>query len=321
MLSPVSIRTVILASCALVFGTCARPSTAALKVHYDPLNGNVSFDTLDTRSGSLYSYSLTINRNYTDVRFRPENFVRIFNSTLVEPVDRRGWVLGEGSFTNPVSGLFTIGNVLPEGWSEEIWRQFFVPPGFTNFLHADVIGGGFNPTEFIYGGPDREFDNRWDMVDPDSLHWAESARLIYRANTGELLLDSTAEHSGYTTIVLLKSADQFLPNFFTPPVESPFNAATTDTLAVIADAIEPGLYNLGSVLEAHMSREEFSQVLDKAYFVGRAGFGSNLQIDFEENSTSFTLVYQAVPEPASVWFMTSLLLTLARRRRGEIPMY
>lgn len=308
---------------------CVSTSDGSLVFFYDPISGNVSFDTSQTRSGHINSYSLTLNPYASEIRFDPGEHVQLTSSTLVTSEELG---IGEGTLSSQMSGLLTIGDVLPPGIPEGTWAELFnrtgriglYSPGDTELGdsgYSDVVGGGRPPlATFVYGRPEREFDNRWDLVDPDSLVWANSARLIYRAQTGRLLLDTTGRDSGFVSGFLLNSNGQFRADRFRPPVEGIFNNATESVLAVFVDAIEPGRYNLGKVLDPHLSPSQLFDLFTNASFVGRAGFGGNLDIDFASDSMPLTLQYSAVPEPASVIFVAiGLGLTLASRGRAMRP--
>jgi len=85
-----------------------------LTFFYDSDSGNVSLDTANTRSGEIISYYLRVLPNETSIRFREENHILLTMSPLtishVETVQE--------SSLSPVSGYFTLGDVLPTGLSE-----------------------------------------------------------------------------------------------------------------------------------------------------------------------------------------------------------
>ncbi len=300
----------------------AAPAGATLKFYYDPDTGNVSFDTAETRSGGVLQYYFDFNDAHSAPpwEFRPENMIRLSTSSLymATPTD-----ISDSTQSTPWRGLYTIGDVMPVGLSEETWTTTFVQTanpkaGTYCYGYNDVVGGGRLPAaEFIYGPPEGEFDNKWDLVDPDTLDWATTAKLIYRPRSGEVLIDTRGSTSGYISALLLQSDDQFLPDGFTPFADGPFNSATEDLVSLFADAIEPGRYSLGQILPSGMTSAEFEASLTSAKFLGRAGFSGG-SFDFVTHGRAMSLVYAAVPEPSSVVLLglacLAVLWPLRRRR-------
>ncbi len=290
------------------------PAHGGLQFFYDPLTGNVSLDTSATRNGSILSYSLGLNPHASDIRFRTDNLIRLSNSTFVT---NRTLDVGEGFVSQPLAGFYTIGDILPTGLSEDTWGRLFADVFFKfgiyrptdnelgDYTYSDVLGGGTPPTaEFIYGRPDREFDNSVDLIDPETLKWADAATIIYHAQTGELFLDTTDADSGYTTGILLQSEGAFLADNFIPVIDSPLTSASTDTLFQVADLIEPGVYNLGEVLPAGMMREQFESTFSNARFLSRAGFSGG-SLDFAIDGLPVSFSYIQIPEP-----ITALLVLI-----------
>ncbi len=305
------------------------PALAALKFYYDPNSGNVSFDTTETRTGKLFTYILRINEYGTPIRFIPENLIRVTSSSLITLEDH---LIGEGTWSNPLDGLFTIGNVLPSGLSEETWNGLFgvfsfaflygpnQPSGTPNGNHAyvDEIGGGYPPpAELFHGPPEGEFDNRWGVIDPDWLPWAHAAKLIYRAGSGEVLIDTTGDDGGYITAYILESEGAFRPENHTPIVESWLADADADTIGMAADLIEPGQYSLGNIVQPGMTLQEFESTFSSARFLSRVGFKGG-SFDFEADGLAMQLVYQAIPEPSTMMILvTSLVQILLRRKQRD----
>lgn len=326
---------VITAVLAAVLSTgTASPALAVLRFYYDPDDGNVSFDTTQTDTGVVFSYSLGINRSLSSIRFNTENLVRLTNSMFATVTDV---LIGEGTTSNPLKGLFTIGNVLPSGLSEETWNETFgtlalhgfhpITNGIVNYhitrkgshFYLDAIGQGHpEPAELFYGPPEGEFDNRWDIVDPDTLDWAQTAILTYRAWSGEVIIDTTGEDSGYITSFLLKSNNAFLPANFTPFIDSPFNTSRPDLIGQVADAVEPGQYSLGNILQPGMTLQEFEATFTSARFLERAGFKGG-SFDFEADGLAMQLVYQAIPEPSTMMILAAPLAQILLRRKQRDP--
>jgi hypothetical protein len=283
--------------------TLTVPAHATLKFYYDPATGNVSLDTKETRSGALYLYYLQINTPHVTWEFRPENLIRLSTSTIFAAEKT---AVGDHTISPPWRGLYTIGNVLPPGLSEEFWAHTFIhaPPGALDWRvtpytygYSDMVGGGRPPdAEFVYGLPTGEFNNKWDLIDPTTLTWAAHATLIYRVWNGEVLIDTTGPMGGYISSMLLESDGSFLPDAYIPIVESVYNAASDSTVFHTADALEPGRYSIGKILPAGLSPEEFVATFTQARFLGRAGFKGG-SFDFDVDGVAMTL--QFVPEPAS----------------------
>lgn len=303
-------------------------TNAQLKIYYDPATGNVALDTAATRTGALYTYSFSTSSFFlyhelpVPIQFLPDNQIRLTESTLYLANDQE---ISEASTSGPISGLFTIGNIFPAGLTEEVWSTAFHfktadPPG-TDWWKTFPLGYGYvdaiaqgppPPAEFIYGAPEGEFDNRWDIVDPATLTWAKTAKLIYRAWSGEVLLDTTGMDSGYISNITLKSDGAFLPNGITPFNDSPINTATPDFVLLVADAVEPGRYSLGHILEAGLSVNEFANLFTEARFIGRAGFNGG-SFNFAEDGIDMSLSF--VPEPSTLGLLSLGCLTIGCRRR------
>ena len=274
-------------------------AAATLKLYYDPSTGNVSFDTTETRNGEVILYVFDVKPQLTALRFRPESLVRLSGSSLFTAKLTQ---IQDSTRSTPWRGLYTIGNVFPTGLTEEFWTTSFVTVhGATHFFgYIDILGGGRAPdAEFIYGPPAGVFENRWDLVDPDSLQWATSASLIYMASTGELRIDTTGDDGGYITTFLLESNNQFLPDGFAPFSEGIFNSADQSTVFYAEDAIEPGTYAIGRLLPANLSHDQFVAAIANARFAGRAGYKGAIY-NFDLESLSMTLEYVEVPEVPSL---------------------
>src|SRR5262245_40242022 len=93
---------------AFAFGACGLPHAhATLQWYYDPLTGNVAFDTANTRNGLLHSYSLSISPLGTaPFNFRTENFIHISTSTLFTNTPK---TIGDSTQGTQWEGLYTIG--------------------------------------------------------------------------------------------------------------------------------------------------------------------------------------------------------------------
>jgi hypothetical protein len=310
-------RVAALAFIAVGASCFASSADAQLKIYYDPVTGNVALDTTNTRSGELNGYGFSLNGRsplYPNLPkdppwvFRHENLIRLTESTLYLSTPRH---FGETTLTNPMRGLFTVGDMLPIGLSEEFWTTSFVKQVAGNDLttwapygysYNDVISGGPAPeAEFIYGRPSGEFQNKWDLVDPATLTWAKTATLIYHDWSGEVFLDTTGTEGGYISRLLVTSDDAFLPDGYTPITEGPFNVATSSSILLNEDALEPGSYSLGQILQPGLSASQFAGLFNEARFMGRAGFNGG-DFDFATHGANMSL--QFVPEP-------SMLLQLA----------
>ncbi len=311
---------------AVCLGLClsVTSASAALTFFYDPDSGNVSFDTAETRSGGLFSYGLALNPNITGFTFNLENFIQVGSSALPS-LNTEAKIEEVISLSQPVKGLYTIGNVLPSGLTQETWGDLFsktltsfVPGSFSGpggHHYVDAVGEGSpDPAEFVFGSPGREFDNRWDLVDPSTLDWAEKATLVYYQATGEVVLDTQGSDGGYISAFHLESEDQFLPEGVAHSFDGVFNQAEPHLISVFADPIEPGEYSLGKILASGLSEEELDAAFSKITFLTLAGFGaSSLEaefFDFDSNGTAFALSFQAVPEPTtlSLLLMTCMLV-------------
>jgi hypothetical protein len=302
-------------------------ASAQLKFYYDPASGNVSFDTSDTRSGGISLYYFGLNGKNPDFpsspqnppwEFRTENLIRLSQSTFF---DRKPRMIGEGSLASTWRGLYTIGDVFPVGLSEEFWTTSFVRPEDGEdprhgapFIYGYTDGGlGYPPlAEFIYGRPDGDFKNKWDLVDPATLNWATAANLVYLPSTGEVIVDTTVAGGGYFSALILESANMFNANGFDPFFRGPYVDATDSLVGLFGDAFEPGRYSLGNILPNGLTRAEFEAVFERAEFLGRAGFKSQ-DFNFEAEGLALSLRY--VPEPSTLILLTIACGAMTLRRR------
>ncbi|MEO1497683.1 MAG: hypothetical protein AAFV43_11095 [Planctomycetota bacterium] len=301
----------------LAIGGLCSASGGVLTAYYDPFTGAVALDTLTTRNGEALMYAFELDPLATDIRFNADNWVRLSGSTLFMQTEL---VISEGTLSPPLNGYYTIGEILPPGIDEATWQSLFARPNAEpgSLIYNDILGGGLGlPSEFIYGLPDRPFDNRWDVVDPDSLDWAAAATLVYDATSGELVLDTTGPDGGHIASFTLRSDDAFLADNYAPlpTPTSPINSATSGSVFVSADAIEPGAYSLGAILEAGLSQAEFEALFNEATFIARAGFGQ-ASFDFATYGVSMSLEYVAlVPEPSGVIVAIGAAALACIRRR------
>lgn len=289
----------------LVSGFSCSPASAALKIYYDPLTGNVSFDTRETRSGEVWVYDFMIDRrkqNQVPWRFRNENLVRLSNGSLFTS---EGVEVGDSTQSLAWKGLYTIGDVLPSGWTSDYWATAFAggvhnSSKLLQYGYVDIVGGGAPPpAEFIFGRPNEPFVNRWDLVDPATLSWARTATLVYHAWDGEVFVDTTGAQGGHISMLLLTSDGKFLPKGASAFVSGVFSSATKDEVFVAQDAIEAGMHSLGKILPAGLSPSQYQAAFESAKFIGRAGFNGG-SFDFVTHGVPMTLTYAAVPEPTAL---------------------
>lgn len=303
-------------------------ASAQLKFYYDPDTGNVAFDTRSTRSGGISLYYFGLNGRNPEYpnsplnppwEFRTENLIRLSQSTYF---DRNPRMIGEASLASSWRGLYTIGDVLPTGLSEEFWITSFVRPEDGGdprhsapfvYGYTDLTGQGYPPlAEFIYGRPEGEFKNKWDLVDPATLNWATAANLAYFPSTGEVIVDTTVAGGGYFSALILESKNGFNVAGFDPFFRGPYVDATDSLIGVFGDAFEPGRYRLGSILPTGLTQSEFEAVFERAEFLGRAGFKSQ---DFNFEAAGLALSLQYVPEPATLAILATACAASVRCRR------
>jgi hypothetical protein len=295
----------------LAFGLAlpqANSAHATLKFYYDPITGNVSFDSSEARGGNIHGYGLDLEGS--PYSFRTENRLRLSSSTLYI---NRAKHIDEITHGDPWDGLFTIGDVLPAGLSEATWSTLFT--GYlSGHTYIDLVGQGFPPpAEFLYGRPTGEFKNRLDLIDPNTLEWASEATLIYRERTGEVLLKTNGKNGGYITALILTSANRFLPGGLNPDIRlGPLGGASPNSIGMFVELVEPGRMSLGEILPAGLSPLEFESLFTTAKFLGRAGFQSQ-DFDFDTQGHAFNLAY-SIPEPAAGLLMALAAIGLVLRR-------
>lgn len=307
----------------------ARSAEAQLTFYYDPDTGNVAFDTGLVPTGEIWLYHLELNESLSGFGWLPENHVEVTQSAFTSANNR--WV-SDASLSQTFGGYLTIGDVLPTGLPEDEWNSI------NNWYYDHTVGNPYELTgfwaasyrdennrshrveeaEFVYGQPDREFDNRWDLADPDELDWAESATLVYDPATGNVTIDtSRGEGGGHISWFILESEGGFLPDNFTPWIDSPFTSATTDLIGFAADAVEPGVYSAGSILAPGLTLEEVQSTFTSARFVSRAGFGG-ASFDFETDGLDFGFALAtAVPEPTAMVLISLAMIGFSTKRLGR----
>ncbi len=306
----------------------AGPVDATLTFYYDPATGNVAFDASQTRSGVLHSYVLSISPlGAPPIEFLSDNWIKLSNSGIYAQEPRH---LFDTNSSGGWQGLYTIGNVLPPGLSEEFWTTYFAStasagPGEANHGYVDIIGAGVNPppAAFVYGPASGTFNNAQDLIDPDAIPWAEQATLVYYSATGEVAVDTTGPNGGYITLVALQSNGGLLPDGFAPDIApGPMSEATENRIFLLGDVIEPGLTSLGRILPTGLSRSGFENRLTSAKFLGKLGFGLH-DADLATSGTDFQFAVVAVPEPSSLVVASGMTVAGAvacrRQRRRTTP--
>lgn len=283
--------------------------------YYDVATGNVAFDTSALATGQIMSYVLNLAKPYEGsppppFEFIPKNHITLTNTTLVDSYHS---TIGEVTFSTPMRGLYTIGNILPPGISEDLWTTYFDQSvldyntplrrdfGYHSILELTGLGQyeAVLNVNFVYGRPAGEFVSRVDLLDPDSLQWAEAATLRYHAGTGELIVDTSGPSSGYIISIFLQSTHGFLAENFAPDFNpGPVNVADSGTFYSVVDLLDPGMHSLGRVLPVGWTSSQFEASFSRAEFISRAGFGSN-NFDYAVDGIDFQFVYVPVPEPSA----------------------
>jgi len=303
--------------------SAAVSSRAELQFFYDPATGAVAFDTAGSPTGFLAAYEFFLDGREADgFAFRGENHVRISNETTF--ASEPSW-LTDSSYTKPLQGFYSIGEVFPVGLSESQWSTLFriytigtVGESIGRYFYSDLIapGQGSAPStltiDFVYGIPDRPFDNRLDLLDPDEIQWANTAALRYDARTGELTLDTTGADSGYIASYNLTSDGAFNGAAYTPPTDSQFVIGDANNISLFTSILEPGVYSLGAILEAGLSSQEFEHIFATASFIARAGYDLG-SFDFEADGQALSFTW--VPEPSSLALMIVMWSGLGLRKR------
>ena len=318
-----SIAAAVLATCL----ACVRPANATLAFYYDPETGNVAFDTSGVPGDSIWLYGLWLNDEIAGFNFNPDAQVRLTLGSIETPTPT---YVAEASLSERFGGYLTIGDILPTGLTSEQWsslnnwyysvdslQELATLPGYWIASYRDESDDSqrIEEAEFVYGQPDRPYENRWDLVDPDDLDWATAATLVYDPATGELVIDTArGEGGGHISWFILESEGGFLPENFTPWIDSPFTSATTDLIGFAADAVEPGRYSAGRILAPGLTLDEVESTFTSARFVSRAGFGGG-NFSFEEDGLDFAFALApAVPEPTPLLLAAIAAVGLAQRR-------
>lgn len=170
------------------------------------------------------------------------------------------------------------------------------------------------PATFTYGLPDREFDNWADLLDPETLTWAQSAELHYDPATGGVTLDTTGADAGYMSGLALESPFAFWPEGFVSPVDrAVISTANAEMVVVITDLIAPGVYDLGTILDAGLALETVESLLSESSFTTRARTESGR---FTQTLAGVGFRVVAVPEPttaALLFYLTIVIINFRPR--------
>ncbi len=299
--------------CALGATVVAPHADAFLLTYYDPATGEVLFETPATGIGSdvgFDTYQLEINQPLFNldnwIELLPNNFLPDSNTTSLKFENALGLQL---------TGLYTIGEILPAGLTESEMNALWIPGDATTGTGSLARGGlgflgtGLQPLSFIYG------DAPGEPINEPLAPTAQSADFIYDFTTGEVTLKSDdPELGGTMNGIFFQSDGAFQSENFINIFPDGLDTINDSVLATTGSPIDPGEYEIGAVLEPGLTLAELESTVFDARFFGDGGIPI-FNTRGTEDGTAFTFI--VVPEPAT-GMLAALggLLVAARRRRS-----
>lgn len=289
---------------------------ADLPLYYDVRTGNISVDMTDITGGIVTGYSFGIPFDgYLSENFTP------FMDTLF--INDRTDAIGESNFNGIEPGVYSLGNVLPAGLSEEGLTEYFGEhrhPQNTLFLYTAYGALGsltYHQFEPNYAPSPFPPLNDSSIGPPPVDRWATEIELIYDASTGGLAIDATGENGGSFMAYQLFLSQNLVRTEAFEPITGSEPSVKPDSITEFAFAsIDEGIYSIGEVLPPGLSQTEFINLIDSATFLGEPGHGAGA-LDIGANGNVMSLVH-TVPEPSTfalVFVIMGLFVPIRKLRR------
>ncbi len=248
-----------------------------LPLYYDVRTGNVTVDATEVNGGVFTGYGLRIPFD----GFLIENWTPFMNTFFADGTSRG---FGESSFSGVSPGVYSLGNVISAGLSEEELYTYFGPQGPFNrpttpfqYYAAGVVGGAtyhhFSP-QYV-PSPFPTIND--PAIGPQDFNgWATEIALAYDPGTGELVLDATRENGGYFMLYSVSlTDDRFDTDAFTPITDISVNSQVNELSEMSFEPIPGGYYSLGNVLPTGLNEDELRSLIETAVFLGQPARGSS----------------------------------------------
>lgn len=267
-----------------------------LPLYYDFRNGNVTVDTTEVHGSSMIGYGFRVPFD----GFLIENWTPFMDTFFISGTERE---FGETNMGGISPGVYSLGNVIPAGLSEEELGEYFGPQGPFNrptsrfqYYAAGALGSQtyhhFSPQYSPSPFPPL---NDPSVGPPEVDRWAREITLAYDAATGELALDASGENGGhFMQYYILLKEDVVATEAFTPITDFAAVASPNRITELGLDPIPGGYYSLGNVLPAGLDEEQLFPLFATAAFRGEPTHG-NLPLDI--NTHGIDMALNIVPEP------------------------
>lgn len=267
-----------------------------LPLYYDFRSGNVTIDTTEVHGGSMIGYGFELPFD----GFHIENWTPFMDTFFINGTQSE---FGETNMGGISPGVYSLGNIILPGLSEEELGEYFGPQGPFNrptsrFQYYAV--GALGSRTYHHFSPQYSPSpfpplNDPSIGPPEVDRWATEITLAYDAATGDVALDASGENGGHFLqyFISLKE-DVVVTEAFTPITEfAP--TASPGTLGELAlDPIPGGYYSLGNVLPEGLSEEQLFPLIETALFRGEPSHG-NMPLDI--NTHGIVMALSNIPEP------------------------
>ncbi len=264
-----------------------------LPAYYDVQTGNLTIDVTNIEGETLTSYNFNA---FGAGGFRPDNHTPIMNTFFVNATED---AISENNFDGIAAGVYSLGEILPIGLSEEQLRDTYfhgtnggIQDRYVNYYAIGALGGGeyhvFRP---IYSPSPFPTLNDPTVGLGTIERWAEVVLLTYNATNGGLTIDSTGERGGtFWTYEISLTAPEFNVDAF-QPVSSLPPALREDYITEVSfTGISEGVYYLGPVLPSGMTVDEVEVLLDQVRFIGEPGHWSD-SLDVEISGVEMAFAF------------------------------
>jgi hypothetical protein len=234
--------------------------------------------------------------------------------------------IGETNLATFPPGVYSVGEIMPPGLTIDQLQAYSGPRG--NHLRAGGIGrrdsdsGDYIPGMRhtfvpVFGASPFPPLNDPDVHPPAVDRWATEALLIYDANSGELMLDTTGVNGGNIFSYSLHFTDAVVETEAFQSAGSQFPSVSSRQIVEAGlsyGGIAEGRYNLGSVLPVGLMEDEFLAIVNenRTKFVGEPGHTA-AALNLDASGSPLALAY--VPEPTTSAFFHPIALALIVSRR------
>jgi|GEM_PF-3327138 len=251
---------------------------------YDAPTGEIFFH-LDVPEDRFITFDVGSESD----RLIPENFIRLGGPTIIFFAEDNYIADNAGLGTFKQEGFYGLGPIYPPNVSES---DFLAD---VNSTYGTEASTELVPFEIAFERPSGVPRN--DPSLPSLAEsWAKSAQLTYDANTGNLAIHA----SGYLSGIVLESSEATdFSASATSWLDNSFSVVADSDVFFVAGLMEPGNYEIESLLPAGLDPDQLSASFESASFRGQAGVGVS-PFDFDVASNAMSIVH--VPEPAASLF-------------------